>query len=230
MFAGQAHHLLLQGHDHQAIFRDDHDHLQFLHWLREAARQFQVGVHAYVLMPDHVHLLATPGESTSLSRMMQWIGRHYVPYFNRRHGRAGTLFQGRFKASVVEAGPYLMECCRYIESNPLRVGLVTSLSEFPWSSYGHHAGTASDPLITDLLVYWSLGNTPFQREVAYRHAMEHGMSASGVAHMTTSLLKGWPIGSPQFQSQLAQQTGRRVGPGKRGRPPNSKGETVIGLK
>src|SRR5688500_9134350 len=94
------HHIIQQGNGGQLICRDDDDYRAFLRWLREGAKQFKVAIHAYVLLPDHLHLLATPTDETGLSRMMQWIGRHYVPYFNLKHGRAGTLWQGRYKATV----------------------------------------------------------------------------------------------------------------------------------
>ena len=216
---GQAHHLLQSGIDRQPIFRDDEDRLQFLRWLQEAARQFQVSIHAYVLMPDHVHLLATPADQIGLGRMVQWVGRYYVPYFNRKYARSGTLFQGRFKTAVLEAGPNLVNCMHYIESNPVRAGLVASASEFHWSSYAHHAGIQSDPIVTDHLMYWSMGNTPFQREASYRAQLDQGLSPAVATELTAALLKGRVMGSAAFQAELSRLMGRPVGPGRRGRPP-----------
>ena len=216
--AGQAHHLLQHGIDHQPIFRDDADRLQFLRWLQEAARQFQISIHAYVLMPDHLHLLATPVDQTGLGRMMQWLGRHYVPYFNRKYLRAGTLFQGRFKTSVLEAEPYLVSCMHYIESNPIRSGLVASIEAFRWSSYPHHAGIASDAVVTDHPKYWSLGNTPFQREATYRAQLEQPLSTKATEQLTDAVLKGRILGTTAYQAELRRLLGRPSNSNRRGRP------------
>lgn len=216
--AGQAHHLLQSGIDRQPIFRDDDDRVQFLRWLQEAARQFQVSIHAYVLMPDHLHLLATPVDQTGLGRMVQWVGRHYVPYFNRKYGRSGTLFQGRFKTAVLEAEPNLLNCMHYIESNPVRAGLMGAADEFRWSSYAHHAGIKSDAIVTDHLMYWSLGNTPFHREASYRARVNQALSPAVTKELTAGVLKSRVMGTSEFQAKLAKLIGRPVSPGKRGRP------------
>ncbi|WP_344765140.1 transposase [Actimicrobium antarcticum] len=218
----QPHHLIQRGNDRRVIFRDDDDHRIFLSWLYEAAKQFKVAIHAYVLMPNHLHLLASPSDKDGLSGMMQWIGRHYVPYFNRKYERVGGLYQGRFKATLIDAEPYFMSCCRYIELNPVRAGMVADPADFPWSSYAHHVGTQSNPLITDHALYWSLGNTPFQREAAYRALVQQGLSSEEMTALTDAVLKGWALGSPQFRTQMEKRLQRRVGPVRRGRPPKLK--------
>jgi len=218
----QPHHVIQRGHDGMAIFRDAEDHQTFLDWLKEAARQFKVAIHAYVLMPDHVHLLATPVDEQGLARMMQWIGRHYVPYFNHKNGRSGTLWQGRYRGTVVDAEQYLLPICRYIELNPVRNGLAATPADYPWSSYQHHAGMRQDSLITDHPLYWGLGNTPFDREIAYRESVEQGMDADQAAAISAATLKGWALGSDAFKAQLERQTRRRVSPAKRGRPAMSR--------
>lgn len=218
----QLHHVAQIGNDHQAIFRDPDDYAVFLGWLREAARQFKVAIHTYILMPAHVHLLGTPSDSIGLGRMMQWVGRHYVPYFNSKYGRTGTLWQGRYKATVIEAEPYFLIFSRYIELNPLRAGLATSPDEYLWSSYAHHAGIKPDSLITDHPVYWALGNTPFDREAAYRAMMEQGISQREIDVLTDAMRKGWPLGSESFKALLSKQVSRRVSPAKRGRPQKQK--------
>lgn len=214
----QPHHIIQRGHDGLVIFRDAEDHLAFLGWLKDAARQFKVAVHAYVLMPDHLHLLVTPSDDAGLARMMQWIGRHYVPYFNQKHGRSGTLWQGRYRATVIDAELYLLAICRYIELNPVRNGLAASPGEYPWSSYMHHIGAKQDGLITDHPQYWSIGNTPFDREIAYRQLTEEGLARAEVERITAATLKGWALGSDEFKQGLERQTHRRVSPAKRGRP------------
>jgi putative transposase len=217
---GQAHHIIQRGNDRQAIFREEADYLKFSDWLREGSKQFKVAIHAYVLMTNHLHLLATPADDQGLSKMMQWIGRHYVPYFNLKYQRSGTLWQGRFKATVIDSERYLMMCSRYIELNPIRAGMVTAAGDYRWSSFRHHIGLLSDPLITDHPLYWALGNTPFDREAAYRGLVEQGVDEDDVEALTEATLKGWAIGSEKFKSALEKQTQRRVTKAKRGRPAN----------
>lgn len=214
----QPHHIIQSGNDRQPIFRDDSDYTAFLAWLRNAAKVFKVAVHAYVLMPNHVHLLASPSDATGLSRVMQWVGRHYVPYFNAKYQRTGTLWQGRYKATVLDADQYFLLCSRYIEMHPVRAGLAGTVADYPWSSFAHHAGIKPDPLIVDHAAYWALGNTPFAREAAYRHLIEQPISATESEMLTAATLKGWPLGSEKYKNFIARQTNRRVNPAKRGRP------------
>lgn len=218
----QPHHIIQRGHDGSSVFRDEQDFRSFLAWLRESARQFRVAVHAYVLMPDHLHLLATPQDETGLARMMQWVGRQYVPYFNARHGREGTLWQGRYRAVVLEPGRYLLACSRYVELHPVRAGLALNPAEYPWSSCAHHLGMRVDPVITDHVDYWGLGNTPFDREAAYRAWLEQGASEAEVRMFSEATRRGWPLGSDQYKNALARQLGRRVAPAARGRPRKQK--------
>ncbi|WP_025917917.1 transposase [Herminiimonas sp. CN] len=214
----QPHYIFQQGNNRQPIFCDSSDFAAFLGWLRDAARQFKVAIHAYLLTEQRVHLLATPADEEGLGRMMQWVGRHYVPYFNRKYGHAGTLWQGRFKASVIEAPRYLLLCYRYLESHPVRAGLAATAAQYPWSSQAHHVGARVDPLVTDHPLYWSLGNTPFEREAHYRALLEQALPPEQVALLDAALLKGWVLGDAAFQQSLAQQLNRRVAPAKRGRP------------
>jgi putative transposase len=218
----QPHHVIQTGNNHQVIFREPEDYTAFLAWLREAARQFKISIHAYVLMPTHLHLLVSPSDSTGLGRMMQWVGRQYVPYFNNRYQRTGTLWQGRYRATVIESEPYFLTCSRYIELNPVRAGLVGTPNDYPWSSHAHHVGAKSDPLITDHPIYWALGNTPFHREAAYRELLDQDVSEAEIHVLTEATLKGWPLGSEKFKALLARQTSRRVEPAKRGRTPKFK--------
>jgi putative transposase len=214
----QPHHVIQHGNDRQQIFRDADDHAIFLKWLREASRQFKVAIHAYALMPDHLHLLATPSDESGLGRMMQWIGRHYVPYFNQKYSRSGTLWQGRYKATVIESERYFMACSAYIELNPVRTGLAYAPQDYPWTSYAHHVGIHLNPVITDHALYWALGNTPFSREAAYRNLLEQGLTADEVLAVTEATRKGWALGSDKYKAQLEKTINRRVQPAKRGRP------------
>jgi putative transposase len=212
------------------IFRDADDYVAFLKWLREAAKMFKVSIHAYVLMSNHMHLLASPSDQTGLARMMQWVGRYYVPYFNAKYQRVGTLWQGRYKATVVDSERYFMMCSCYIELNPVRAGIVHSAADYPWSSYAHHIGLKSDAMVTDHALYWSLGNTPFAREGAYRGLIDQGIANADIEALTECTNKGWVIGSAYFKERLERQSKRRVSPAKRGRPRKINGENSNGEK
>ena len=214
----QPHHVIQRGVDQQVIFHEMADYLFFLDCLRVGARQFKVAVHAYVLMPNHLHLLVTPEDQQGLGRLMQWVGRHYVPYFNQKNHRSGTLGQGRYKAAVLDAERYLMLCSRYIDLNPVRAGLVVQAADYPWSSYQHHVGAKTDPLVVDHALYWALGNTPFARELAYKKLIDDGLNEAEVRLLSETTLKGWALGSDQFKNGLEKQVKRRVQPSRRGRP------------
>lgn len=214
----QPHHIIQRGNDRQPIFHDTEDYEVFLGHLREAAKSYQVAIHAYVLMTNHIHLLASPSDKTGLSRMMQWVGRHYVPYFNRKYGRTGTLWEGRYRGTVIDAERYFLICSRYIELNPVRAGIVVDPAEYPWSSYPHHAGIKPDGLITDHPLYWALGNTPFDREMAYKELMQQGVAENEAKDLLNATLKGWVWGSDAFKKGLERQVDRRISPASRGRP------------
>lgn len=214
----QPHHIIQQGNDSQLIFREDEDYQRFLVWLKESAREFKVAIHAYVLMPNHLHLLASPSTEEGLAQMMQRLGRYYVPWYNAKYVRTGSLFQGRFKTSLIDSKQYFMLCSRYIELNPVRNGQVADALDYPWSSYPHHAGVKPDPVVTDHALYWALGNTPFQREAAYIELSRPSLTAEQMATISSALLKGWPLGSDAFKTDLQQKAKRQVVPAKRGRP------------
>ncbi|GAB3403729.1 transposase [Massilia agilis] len=214
----QPHHVIHRGNDNQLIFREPEDYERLVGWLKESARFYNVAVHAYVLMPNHFHLLATPSDGTGLALMMQKIGRLYVPWFNQKYNRSGSLFQGRFRTSLVEADKYFLACCRYIELNPVRAQLAADPAEYPWSSYRHHAGLRPDPVVSDHSLYWSLGNTPFQREAAYIELVQQGLPEQELRQIDEAVRKGWPLATDTFKAELERKTSRRILPAKRGRP------------
>jgi putative transposase len=169
-------------------------------------------------MDNHVHLLATPTSESALSRMMQDLGRRYVGWFNHQHGRTGTLWEGRFRAQLVDADRWLLNCLRYIELNPVRAGLVSNLHDWPWSSLLHHLGLRQDAMVTDHPAFWALGNTPFEREAAYARWLEDGIPAPELERITQTLMRGQTLGEAPFLSSLGEQLGRNLKPAKRGRP------------
>ncbi len=214
----QPHHVIQRGAGQQPVFLDAEDHRLFLAHLKTSSEKFNVALHGYVLMSNHFHLLATPMASTGLAKMMQWIGRYYVPYFNQKYNRTGTLWQGRYKTAVIDSERYFLTCLRYIEMNPVRAGLVVVPGGYLWSSYHHHVGERRDVLITEHALYWALGNTPFAREAAYRRLIEELIPNVDIEMLTGSALKGWAIGSNNFKADLERKTQQRVQPAKRGRP------------
>lgn len=216
--AGQAHHVLQRGHNAQPVFVDDEDRRLYLHALQEAARAQMVQVHAWALLGHEVQLLLRPGTEAALSRTMQAVGRRYGAAFNRRHGRSGTLWEGRFRAGVVQAGTYLLQCMLLIDALPARHGLVVSPQASRWSSAPHRLGLRRDPLVTDPAEFWRLGNTPFEREAAYAALLAQGLDEAAVRHIEHAAANGWALGTPQFLAEVAAQLGRAVRPRARGRP------------
>lgn len=216
--AGLPHHIIQRGHHQQPIVLDDEDRGLFLKILRESSIAHQVSIHAYALLDDHIHLLATPRAASGLSAMMQAVGRRYVAAFNRRHGRRGTLWEGRFRATVVEPERYLLPCMSYIELHAVRHGAVTEPEQFAWSSNAHHYGLRTDPLVSDHKLFWALGNTPFDREARYRAVLAQGLSSLRVKDITHATQKGWVLGSPAFVASLTEQTDRRLSARSGGRP------------
>ncbi len=216
---GFPHHVIQRGNNRQAIFLDRADFEAMLVLLDENARKFQVALHAYVLMDNHFHLLATPSTGDGLPQMMQSIGRSYVRYFNQRHGRTGTLWEGRYRSTVIQSERYLLACMVYIDLNPVRAGMAARAADYPWSSHGHWLGLRTDKLLTTHALYWALGNTPFAREAAYAALVQSGLGDKQIQSITQSALSGWALGEPDFVADLQKLTSRRVAKAKPGRPP-----------
>lgn len=214
----QPHYVIQRGLNGQHVFLDDEDYTTFLGYLRTAARTYKVAIHAYVLLPAELHLLLSPSDEAGLGQMMQWLGRCYVPYYNQKYGRAGTLWHGRYKTSVVDADNFLLICSRYMEFAPVRTGLANAPEDYTWSSYAHHAGIRLDGVVTDHPAYWSLGNTPFQREAAYIELAASYLTGAQIAAVEAAVLTGWPLGTDKFKKDLEQKAKRQVLPAKRGRP------------
>ncbi len=216
--AGYPHHVIQRGNDRQAIFADASDLTRYLDALRTVAAEHELSVHAYVLMPNHVHLLLTPTDARAIGAAMQAIGRRYVRWFNDRHSRTGALFEGRYRSTVVEADRYLMACMRYIELNPVRTLLVAAPEHYEWSSYRHHTGLATDDLISDHALYWQLGNTPFARQAEYRSLFEHHATAGEIDLIRQSTHGGWALGTHNFALRLGRASPRRSERRLPGRP------------
>ena len=216
---GYSHHVIQRGNNRQPIFATLADYRQLLALLHDKAKAFDVAIHGYVLMSNHFHLLVTPQTATGLSQMMQAVGRNYVRYFNDSQGRSGTLWEGRYRSTVIQSDRYLLACMAYIDLNPVRAGLVADVKDYPWSSFGHYAGLGADRIITPHSLYWSLGNTPFGREAAYAEMVRSGVSRDQQLALTQSALSGWALGDEEFVADLQIRTERRVQKIASGRPP-----------
>jgi len=168
-----------------------------------------------------IDLIATPPNEQALSRLMQTLGRRYVGVFNQRHGRSGTLWEGRFRACVLAPDAALLAALRWVDLAPRQAGLASELLAYPWSSEAHHLGARRDTLISDPPVFWALGNTPFERELAYRCQLERDVSPDETLTLERCLRSGHAFGSPDFVAQLQQRTGLALQARRRGRPARS---------
>lgn len=210
--------MIQRGNNRQDIFHAPRDYEVFLRWLAEAIGAHRLALHAYVLMTNHVHLLATPLESNSIGMVMQTLGRRYVQYFNLRYNRTGTLFEGRYRATVIDSEEYFFTCSRYIEQNPVRAGLCASPGAFRWSSYRHNALGCPNSLITQSELYRRLGRSPAERQAAYSSICLAAVSEDALNAIRTATAKAWALGGHAFQRQIEQLAGRRPHPIKTGRP------------
>lgn len=210
--------VLQRGNNRQPVFLGPDDYLTYLDALRMAAREHDLAVHAYALRPNHIHLVATPRAPDALSLTMQAVGRRYARYFNRTAARTGTLWEGRFRSAVFEPDAWMLPAMLYVEGNALRAGEVVAPAADRWSSYRHHVGIEATPFVSDHSAYWSLGNTPFERQSNYRQLFDEGLSTRTLAALRSHAHSGWPLGDAAFLSQLERNAPRRVQPLPRGRP------------
>lgn len=169
-------------------------------------------------MTNHVHLLASASKPYDLSRMMQHLGRYYVRYINRVYKRSGTLWEGRFKASLVDTETYFMRCCRYIECNPVRAGMVRGPGEYPWSSYRHHAFGVANKLLAAHEQYERLATSDEERQLANRGLFATELDEKESGELRDTVNRGWPLGSDRFKDEIERALQCAARPPKRGRP------------
>lgn len=215
---GLVHHVLWRGHNGQPIVLDATDRADCLALLAEQARGAEVQVHAYQLRDDRLHLLLTPQQDGALPAWMQALGRRYVRRFNLRHGRHGTLWEGRYRCTLVDADADLLTSMAWLDLMPVMEGGLATPQSNPWSSHGHYAGLRHERWLTVPAAYWALGNTPFAREAAYVERVQQGVAAADRERLQAALLGGWITGSPRFVDQVQALTGRRLQKRRAGRP------------
>lgn len=213
---GQPQHVILRGNNRTEIFCADADYQFYLEKLQQACATYGCELHAYVLMTTHVHLLITPNEEQSLSKAIQMLGRYYVQYYNYCYQRTGTLWEGRYKATLIDSEAYLLTCMRYIELNPVRANMVAHPSEYPWSSYRHNALGQPNDLVTPHLEYRRLGKTEDERLTAYRQLFKHRIPEASIAEIREATNKAWVLGNDRFKQHIQEKLDRRVGPKARG--------------
>ncbi|MDE2279787.1 MAG: transposase [Xanthomonadaceae bacterium] len=204
-------HILQRGNNRLPCFLDDADRWRYLTLLGEALLDTSCRLHAYVLMDNHVHLLATAPEIGAIARLMQKLGRNYVGQFNARHRRTGTLWEGRYKACLVGSESHVLHCHRYIDLNPVRARMTDDPAAFPWSSCAHHCGHRADALLTPHPAYAALGATPDARTAAYRHLLHEPLSDDDLGAIRTYLQQQRALGKDSFRAMVEAKTRRFAG-------------------
>lgn len=211
-------HVIQRGNNREPIFYCEDDYVRYRDWLVAAAAAHGCSIHAYVLMTNHVHLLLTPKRVDSLPRMMQSLGRRYVRHVNVSYRRTGTLWEGRYRAAPIDSDAYFFACCRYIELNPVRAGMVGHPRQYSWSSYRAHALGAADTLVSFHPLYRTLGRSAVERRGTYRALFHPALDAGFVDALRAATNGGWALGSARFKQQIAKALKRRVAPLPKGRP------------
>ncbi len=221
-------HVVQRGNNREACFFAEMDYVFYLECLNKALQDLHVALHAYVLMTNHVHLLMTPATHNGISKVMQSVGRRYVQYINTTYRRTGTLWEGRHKASLVQADQYLLTCYRYIELNPVAANMVSHPDAYPWSSYAHHALGKPNRLIRDHVLYEQLGQTATARHYAYRELFRHALDTKDIHAIRTSTRYETPLGNDRFKVQIETALGRKFKHTTRGRPRQDKRDQAVG--
>jgi putative transposase len=202
----------------RTLFIDEDSYASFTALLAEAVRAHGIALHAYVLMPHEMRLLATPADAGSLGRAIQAIGRRYVPSMNRRTARVGPLWTQRYRSTLIDADSHLLDSMRFIETRPVAHELVASPAQWRWSSHNHHIGREQQPHISDHAGYWGLSDTPFERQAIYRARFDEPLPAAIAQRIAETVERGWLLGGAAFAAEVESRLNRRSGPLPRGRP------------
>jgi putative transposase len=211
-------HVVQRGHNRDACFFAEDDYLAYLHWLAESLQGTGCKLHAYVLMTNHVHLLLTPPDMEAMSRLMISLGRRYVQHINKTYHRTGTLWDSRYKSSLVHADEYLLLCQRYIELNPVRAAMVDDPAHYRWSSYRANGLGQADLLLSPHEVYLSLGTEETARQSNYRAMFRPELDDDAIGDIRLALNQGQPLGGSRFLDSIEKATGQRLQVRPRGRP------------
>lgn len=219
-------HIIQRGNNRQACFYSEEDYRFYLNCLQHYAQETKCAIHAYVLMTTHVHLLLTPDRADAAGQLMKRLGQHYVQYVNRTYRRSGTLWEGRFRSSLIQEEAYLLGCYRYIELNPVRASMVFHPAEYKWSSFRANAQGAFDKVLNPHLMYEKLGPTAEERQYVYRELFRHQLEPGLIDEIRKATNGNFVLGNTRFQEDISNMLGRCVVPGNAGRPKKRKDEDV----
>jgi putative transposase len=211
-------HIVQRGHNREACFFAEEDYQSYLHWLGEALAEQECELHAFALMTNHVHLLITPKRAGRIPRLIMSLGRRYVQYINRTYKRTGTLWNSRYKSSLIHAESYLLNCMRYIELNPVRAGMVDDPAHYRWTSYRHNGLGVRDGRINEHALYAALGATDKARQSSYRSLFRSELDQSAIDEIRLALNQNQPLGTSRFYARIERITGERREARPRGRP------------
>jgi len=215
---GQPQHIIQRGNNREPIFFHRQDYRFYLECLQDAAERYELRIHAFVLMTNHVHLLATPRTGISIGKTLQSLGRRYVQYFNHAYGRTGTLWEGRYRATLIDSERYLLTCMRYVELNPVRARMVKRPADYPWSSYAANARGQDDALTVAHPLYRRLGPSGPERQRAYRQLFRGPVGKADLQAIRKATNTGWALGDDRFRANVEKLSGRRAAPRPSGRP------------
>jgi len=225
---GVPQHVIQRGNNREPCFYSEDDYKYYKDVLIESAEKNQACIHAYVFMTNHVHLLVSPKHEHSISHMMQDLGRKYVRYVNRSYNRTGTLWEGRFKASLVDSDVYLLTCMRYIELNPVRANMVTHPGEYRWSSYACNANGKYDALVNAHSLYMALDHDVKKRQFAYRELFRICLNSELIHEIRDALNQQLVLGREDFKIKIEETTNRQARLKPLGR--HKIGETEVSYK
>mgnify|MGYP000117792664 FL=1 len=211
-------HIVQRGHNREPCFFADEDYFTYLHWLNEALREANCRLHAYALMTNHVHLLLTPQNAQDVPKLLISLGRRYVQYINKTYRRTGTLWDSRYKSSLIQAETYLLTCHRYIELNPVRATMVDDPAHYRWTSYRANALGERQPILTPHALYLSLGSRAAERQAAYRALFRAHVDQAALDDIRLAINQSQPLGDNRFHDAIARMLGERRQPRPRGRP------------
>lgn len=221
-------HLVQRGHNRGACFFDEQDYHAYLGSLGDALQREQCALHAYVLMTNHIHLLVTPRDAGAIPRFIMAIGRRYVQHINHTYGRTGTLWDSRYRSSLVEEDTYLLLCQRYIELNPVRAGMADDPAAYRWSSYRANAPGEPNALLSPHPLYLALGQDKAGREEAYRALFRTALDDEPIGELRMALNQNQPVGNARFYEEIEAMTGQRRELRQRGRPRKAEAAEVVG--
>jgi len=213
---GYPQHVIQRGNNRQQILYDAEDWWFLWEKLAAATEKFRCDLHAYVLMPTHFHLVVTPWQDDGVGKLMQYVGRYYVQYFNQRYEHTGTLWEGRYRATLLDPATFLLPCSRYVELNPVRAGYTDNAGDYDWSSYGFNAEGRDDALVTPHPEYEKLGRSPKTRQNAYRKGFSRPIDDEMLARIRDATNKAWLLGSEAFCREIEGSLNRRATPNPRG--------------